>query len=122
MSWYTNADRFSRIKAFHDAHNVLVFFPPESAEQSSVLLVYDPTSPNASPSPLEKSKGLEDVEKELLKLARDAADVKTETIEVEKKWHDAVVGRNGTTLNAIIGEDNQYGQRICARVASVCER
>ena len=60
-------------------------------------MVYDPTSPNASLSPVEKTKNLEDVEKELLKMARDAADVKTEVIEVEKKWHDAVVGRGGTT-------------------------
>lgn len=89
-----------RIKAFHDVHNVSVFFPPESAEQSSVLLVYDPYSPSASLSPVDKAKGLEDVEKELLKMAKDAADVKTQSITVEKKWHEAVVGKDGTTLNA----------------------
>lgn len=103
-----------KIKGFHENHNVLVFFPPESAEQSTVLLVYDPTSPNASPSPVEKSKSVEDVEKELLKLARDAADVKTQTIEVEKKWHEAVIGRNGTTLNAIIGEDKTLSIKLGA--------
>ncbi|KAI0675294.1 hypothetical protein C8Q78DRAFT_1075590 [Trametes maxima] len=103
-----------KIKGFHENHNVLVFFPPESAEQSSVLLVYDPTSPNASPSPVEKAKNLEDVEKELLKMARDAADVKTQTIEVERKWHDAVVGRNNTTLNAIIGEDKTLSIKVGA--------
>jgi len=93
------------LKQFHDTHNVLIFFPPESLEQSSLLLVYDPTSPSASPSPLDKSKNLEDVAKEVLKLAKDAADVKSQSIEVEKKWHSAVVGTSGTTLNAIIGED-----------------
>ena len=81
-------------------HNVIVFFPPESAERSTILVVYDPTSPSASPSPVEKTKHLEDVEKELLKMARDAADVKSQTITVEKKWHDAIVGKSGTTLNA----------------------
>ncbi|KAI0066135.1 SCP160 protein [Artomyces pyxidatus] len=94
-----------KIKAFHDAHNVLVFFPPESDEQSSVLLVYDPASPTASPSPVEKAKNIEEVEKELLKLAHDAADVKSQTVAVEKKWHEAVVGKGGTTLNAVIGEE-----------------
>lgn len=89
-----------RIKAFHENQNVLVFFPPESAEQSLVLLVYDPFSPSASPSPIDKAQKLEEVEKELLKMAGEAADVKTQSIAVEKKWHDAVVGRNGTTLNA----------------------
>lgn len=67
-----------------------------------MLLVYDPFSPNASPSPVEKKKKLEEVEKELLKLAGEAADVKTQTITVEKKWHEAVIGRNGTTLNAYV--------------------
>ena len=93
-----------RLKHFHEAHNVVVFFPPESLEQSSLLLVYDPTSPSASPSPLDKSKNLEDVANEVLKM-KDAADVKSQLIEVEKKWHTAVVGRSGTTLNAITGED-----------------
>lgn len=82
-----------------------MFFPPESLEQSSLLLVYDPTSPSASPSPLDKSKNLEDVASEILKMAKDAADVKSQLIEVEKKWHSAVIGKSGTTLNAVIGED-----------------
>ncbi|KAI0706832.1 hypothetical protein C8T65DRAFT_651620 [Cerioporus squamosus] len=110
-----------KIKGFHESLNVLVFFPPESAEQSSVLLVYDPTSSNASLSPVEKKQNLEDVEKELLKMARDAADVKTEVIEVEKKWHDAVVGRGGTTLNAIIGEDKTLSIKVGAEAGQATE-
>ena len=89
-----------RIKQYHDSHNVLFFFPLESEEHSSILLVYDPTSPSASPSPVEKTKNVEEVEKELLKWAKDAADVKSQSISVEKKWHNAVIGRGGTTLNA----------------------
>ncbi len=81
---------------------MLLFFPPESEEQSSVLLVYDPTSPSASPSPVEKSKNVEEAEKELLKWAKDAADVKSHVITVEKKWHSAVIGKGGTTLNAYV--------------------
>ena len=94
-----------RLKELHDSHNVLVFFPLESLEQSSLLLVYDPTSPSASPSPLDKSKSLEDVASEILKMAKEVADVKTQLIPIEKKWHSAVIGKSGTTLNAIIGED-----------------
>ncbi len=92
----------SRIKQFHEAHNVQVFFPKESEESSSVLLVYDPFSPNGSPSPDDKNRHLDDVEKELLKLAKDAADVKSETINVDKRWHEAIIGQNGTTLNAYV--------------------
>jgi len=78
----------------------LFFFHPEAEERSSVLLVYDPSSPSASPSPVEKAKNVEEVERELLKWAKDAADVKSQSISVEKKWHSAVIGKGGTTLNA----------------------
>ncbi|KAJ7217831.1 hypothetical protein GGX14DRAFT_598163 [Mycena pura] len=101
-----------KLKQFHDMHNVQALFPPESAEQSTVLLVYDPLSPNASPSPDEKKQHLEEVAKEMLKLAKDAADVKSETIVVEKRWHEAVVGEGKTTLNVIIGEDKTLSVKI----------
>jgi len=91
-----------RIRQFHESHNILFFFPSESEEQSSVLLVYDPTSPSASPSPVEKTKNVEEAEKELIKWAKDAADVKSQVIAVEKKWHSAVIGKGGTTLNACV--------------------
>lgn len=61
-------------------------------------MVYDPLSPAASVSLDEKKKHLDDVEAELLKL--DGADMKTEVVSVEKRWHEAVVGKGGTTLNA----------------------
>ncbi|KAH9176394.1 hypothetical protein EDB89DRAFT_1941161 [Lactarius sanguifluus] len=101
-----------KIKQYHESHNVLFFFPQESDEHSSALLVYDPTSPSASPSPVEKTKNVEEVEKELLKWAKDAADVKSQTISVEKKWHSAVIGKGGTTLNAIIGEEKALSIKV----------
>lgn len=51
-------------------------------------------------SPNDKQKHLDNVEKELLKLAREAANVKAEVVAVEKRWHDAVLGNSRTTLNA----------------------
>jgi hypothetical protein len=97
---FRSADRSIRLKHLTEIHNVLVFFPPESAEEPSVLLVYDPLSPSASPSPVEKEKHLEEVTKELLKFAKDAADVKSQVLNIDKKLHDAVIGKGGTTLNA----------------------
>ncbi|KAK7053480.1 hypothetical protein VNI00_004106 [Paramarasmius palmivorus] len=94
-----------KLKQFYEAHNVQVYFPPEAEERSSVLLVYDPFGPSASPAPDEKSGHLDEVATELMKLAKEAADVKSETIQVEKRWHEAIVGQGGTTLNAIIGEE-----------------
>jgi hypothetical protein len=89
-----------RLKQFHDVHNILVIFPNEAAEISTVVLVYDPLSAYASPLPDEKRKHLDDVEKEVLKMVKDAADVKSQSVPVEKRWHDAIVGHGGTTLNA----------------------
>ena len=88
------------MKQLHDAHNVIVIVPDETLEQSTVVLVYDPSTASASSSPDDKQKHLDDVEKEVLKLAKDVADVKSEKIRVEARWHEAVVGQGGTTLNA----------------------
>ncbi|KAF8070641.1 hypothetical protein FPV67DRAFT_1779960 [Lyophyllum atratum] len=92
----------------------LGYLPNEAAEQSTVVLIYDPLTPSASPSPDDKKKHLDDVEKEVLKLAKDAADVKSETVAVETRWHDAVVGQGGTTLNALIGEDKTLSIKVGA--------
>lgn len=77
-----------------------MYFPAESAEQSSVLLVYDPFGIAASPSPDDKAKSLDEVTKELMKMVKEAADVKSDTLQVEKRWHEAIIGQGGTTLNA----------------------
>lgn len=106
-----------KLKQFYDVHNVQVYFPTESSESSLVLLVYDPFSPSASLIPDEKKKHLDDVEKDVLRLAKDAANVKTEVIPVEKRWHEAVVGWGGTTLNAIIGEDQTLSIKVGTEAA-----
>ncbi|KAF5380454.1 hypothetical protein D9615_004595 [Tricholomella constricta] len=103
-----------KLKQLQDLHNVLVIFPNEAAEQSTVVLVYDPASPSSSLSPDEKKKHLDDVEKEVAKFAKDAADVKSEKVPVEARWHDAVVGTGGTTLNALIGEDKTLSIKVGA--------
>lgn len=97
-----NAEKLER---FHEVDNVQVFFPPESAQQSSVLLVYDPFSPRASPSPVEKEKHLDEVHQALLKMANEVADIKTEVVPVEKRWHKALIGKDGNILDSIVGED-----------------
>lgn len=84
-----------KLKAFQDAQHVAVFWPAEASESSKVLIVYDP---NADPK--ERAAHLDEVVAELLKFAKDVADVKTEVISVDSKWHSAIVGKNGTTLNA----------------------
>lgn len=89
-----------RLKQLYDTLKIEVYIPNESLELSQILLVYDPSASAISPD--DKQKRLDNVEKELLKLAREAADVKTETVAVEKRWHDAVVGKDRTILNACV--------------------
>lgn len=110
-----------RLEQLHETHNVRVIFPPESLEQSSLLLVYDPTSPSASPSPLDKSKNLEEVANEILKMTKEAADVKSQLIPVEKKWHSAVIGKSNATLDAIIGEDTTLSIKFGADAGGTTE-
>jgi hypothetical protein len=101
-----------KLKQLQDTHNIRIFFPLESQELSSVLLVYDPHAPNASLNPAEKSKNLKAVKAELLGLAKEAANVKSEVVTVDPKWHDAIIGTNGTTLNAVIGEEKSISIKI----------
>ncbi|KAF8650436.1 hypothetical protein AX16_005239 [Volvariella volvacea WC 439] len=105
-----------KLKAFHEQHNVNLYWPNESEERSTVLLVYDPFSLNASPSPDDKKKHLDDAQAELQKMAKAVADVKSQTISVEKRWHEAIVGYGGTTLNAIIGEDKTLSIKFGAEI------
>ncbi|KAL0956379.1 hypothetical protein HGRIS_002526 [Hohenbuehelia grisea] len=102
-----------KLKQLYEAHNVHIYFPPESAEQSSILFVYDPlSSTGANATAEQKASHLDATTKEVAKLVKDAADVKTQTLTVDKKWHDAVSGPGGTTLNAIIGEDKTLAIKI----------
>lgn len=89
-----------RIKQFFDTHNVRSYFPDESTEVSTILLVYDPTTPNASKSPVERAKHVNEVGAELIKFAQEVADMTSELVPVEHKWHGFVAGKDGTTLNA----------------------
>ncbi|KAF8320852.1 hypothetical protein DL93DRAFT_2107528 [Clavulina sp. PMI_390] len=105
------------IKSFQEQHNVLLFFPPEASETSVVLLVHDPLnlSPAAPLSSAQKKTHLDEVQKQLLKVVSEAADVKTERITVESKWHAAIVGKSGTTLNAIIGQEKLLSIKVGAQ-------
>ncbi|QRV79572.1 Vigilin 1 [Ceratobasidium sp. AG-Ba] len=98
-----------KIKQFQDVHHTQVFFPAESEEKSSALLVYDLAQ---GASKAEKKKHLDEVERDLRKLAAECADVRSQEITVDKKWHSAIIGKGGSTLNAIIGEDKVLSIKV----------
>jgi hypothetical protein len=88
-----------RIKGYHASKNILVYFPHESEAHSNILLVYDPV---VKQSVREKQTALSEVEKEILALVATLGQIKTETVSVERRWHEAVTGKNRSTLNAYV--------------------
>ncbi|KAG8835486.1 hypothetical protein FRC18_000438 [Serendipita sp. 400] len=89
-----------QLKGYHESKNVLVYFPPENEADSNVILVYDPHVKAA----IKKQAALAEIEAEILSLVATLGQIKTDTISVERKWHEALRGKNNSTLNAIIGE------------------
>ena len=112
----------AKIATFENAHSVSIVFPPAADESREVLLVYTGSTDNL---PTEK-KARDAKFKDLLasatgaiyELAKDAADIKTETLGVEKKWHRFIIGQGGTVLNALIGEDGFVSVKVGSKPGS----
>jgi len=108
----------NKIATFESAHSVTTVFPPASDESSDVLVVYTGEIPADKKARETKLKDvLAAATKALNELAKDAADIKTETLEVEKKWHRSIIGTGGTVLNALIGEDGLVSVKVGAKAA-----
>ncbi|KAG8963700.1 hypothetical protein FRC03_002672 [Tulasnella sp. 419] len=90
------------ISQFNEKNHVLVYFPEEYAEDSSILLVFDPET---ATKPNEKKKHLDTVASEISNMVKAIGEVVTVEVPVEKKWHAAVAGKYDAKLEAIIGED-----------------
>lgn len=55
---------------------------------------------------------LNDVKEDMTKASQQAADLKTEVVHVPAKFHRAILGPSGTTLNAIIGEERLVAVKL----------
>lgn len=95
----------SKISQFEEKNAVQVVFPPSSsgasAGDSDILLVYVGADSAAA------GKTLQEVREEILKLAKEAADISSTTLNIPAKLHRFIIGPNGTTLNAIIGTGDE---------------
>lgn len=104
----------AKISQFETAHNVTTVFPPAAEESSEVLLVYTgeglPADKKARDAQLKDA--LTAATAALDELAKDAADIKTETLDVDKKWHRYIIGQGGTVLNALIGEEQLVNVKV----------
>ncbi|KAK4054162.1 hypothetical protein OIV83_001188 [Microbotryomycetes sp. JL201] len=77
--------------------DVEIIFPPEGEDRNDVLLVYVGEGG--------AQQILQEVREEILTMAKDAADIKTETLSIPAQLHRNIIGQGGTTLNAVIGEE-----------------
>lgn len=97
------------LRAF-EARGVDVLLPPEHSGRADVLLVLGRADgvqrlPAGEGRAAAAAAVLDGVAGELAQLGGAGADVVTEQLEVPAQFHKAVVGPDGTVLNAILGED-----------------
>lgn len=85
------------MRQIYDTDNVHVFFPNNEDMTDAVLLVFDPFVELPTD---EKSKRLEAIQTELVGYTNDCGELKSESISIDKQWHESVLGKDGTTLNA----------------------
>ncbi|SCV69949.1 BQ2448_1343 [Microbotryum intermedium] len=95
------------IKSLEEKRGVEVIFPPDGEDRSDILLV----SASAA-SPAAAAEALRAAREEILGLAKDAADIQVETISIPASLHGTVIGKDGTTLNAVIGEEKLVNVRF----------
>jgi hypothetical protein len=114
-----------RIRSFEDKKAVDIVFPPNGEERNDLLVVYVGTGDGKAVLEgwLERPAfgffqvvfnlmgSLAEAVTELRKLAKEAADIKVITLNVPAKFHRHILGPNGTTLNAIIGEEKAVAVR-----------
>ncbi|BEJ11747.1 hypothetical protein CspHIS471_0202070 [Cutaneotrichosporon sp. HIS471] len=113
----------AKIALFESAHSVTTVFPPSDSDDGDVAVVYNgadlPADKKQRDAKLKEAIGA--AAAALEELAKGAADVKTENLDVDKKWHRAIIGQGGTVLNALIGEDQLVNVRVGAKAKGDAE-
>ncbi|KAG8923857.1 hypothetical protein FRC01_012232, partial [Tulasnella sp. 417] len=83
--------------------NVIVSFPSEGSGFTGLIILHNHNGPNTDS--VSKVRRCNEAAKSVQSLIQTVSDIKSETVTVERKWHPAVTGKNGVTLQSIIGED-----------------
>ncbi|GAC98147.1 hypothetical protein PHSY_005736 [Pseudozyma hubeiensis SY62] len=117
----------------YEARGVDVLFPPASSSadgdsRSDVLLVLAGSSVIAGLPADRKARDakaseiLNAVKQDIEKAQVAAADIRSETLTVPAKLHRAILGPNGTTLNAVIGEDRLVAVKLGSSKAAAADK
>lgn len=94
----------AKIQTFEEKNKVQVVFPPAAVgegEDKQITLIYVGSDLSSAP------RTLSEVKEEILKLAKEAADISTSTLTIPAKLHRFIIGPSGTTLNALIGTGDE---------------
>ncbi len=102
----------------YEAKGVDLIFPhvSESGDGSpEVLLVYHAEEPaERKARDAKAAEAIQQVKADVLKAGELAADMQTETLQIPAKLHRYILGANGTTLNALIGEEKLVAVKVGA--------
>ncbi|KAL0073706.1 hypothetical protein F4703DRAFT_1763827 [Phycomyces blakesleeanus] len=94
--------QLQRIKA---RYSVAILVPDNENEE--ILIVYEGKEGDDQETKLSEAKeALDAVTAEIKKIASDSSDYISNSITIPAKFHRAILGPKGTTLNAILGEDS----------------
>ncbi|KDN48495.1 hypothetical protein K437DRAFT_255466 [Tilletiaria anomala UBC 951] len=104
----------------YEVKGVDLVFPPASEHgdgSAEVLLVYSSGAAAAGESDKKARDAhaqhvLADVKADVLKASVHAADIHSETLHIPQKFHRHILGPNGTTLNALIGEERNVAVKV----------
>ncbi|CAH7666831.1 hypothetical protein BY996DRAFT_4590552 [Phakopsora pachyrhizi] len=111
---YVAKKKNPKLKSLQEPKGIEIIIPREGDMTNTILLVaVKPIQGKDNQSNEQDTiNALDRVKEEILKSVRDLAEISTVELEVDQKFHSHILGPNGTTLNAIIGEDKLVAIKI----------
>ncbi|TIB84727.1 beta and beta-prime subunits of DNA dependent RNA-polymerase [Wallemia mellicola] len=96
-------------RQFEENKKITLLFPHESEQRDDIGLIYTGSSDLGLEGKALTNKIdeiIQDGVNSLMNLAKAASNITIQIVNVDPKFHKSIVGPGGTTLNAIIGQDN----------------
>lgn len=83
--------------------NVIISFPSEWSTSTVLIILHNHNGRDTDA--VSKVRRCKETAETVQSLIKTVSDIKNETVSVDRKWHPAVNGKNGATLESIIGEE-----------------
>lgn len=92
------------LQSIKDQFNVYCLFESQDDSEPEILLVYEGSD--------EPGPALSGAKDHMKHLASTIPDIEEQTLHIPRKYHKIIVGPNGTTLNALIGDQSDRATRV----------